>query len=86
MKCKLIITTQKEGESGRHRAQLWEGEIELKDDKEYLAMITLIADGMEHPICQIPFALGIGHWYWRPDAPEQWEETETTSAEESMPE
>ena len=77
MKCKLIITTAKEGENGRHRAQLWEGEIELKDKTEYLAMVTLLAEGQEHPICQIPFAMGIGHWHWIPDAPEEWDYGET---------
>ena len=48
------------------RAEIWRGEINIEDKKEYLTRIVMIADGQEHPICDIPFAIGSGYWAWIP--------------------
>lgn len=67
MKVSMIITTRKAEENGTHRSKVWEGELEIKDDTEYLMMISVIAEGVNEPIVQVPFAKGIGHYVWVPD-------------------
>jgi hypothetical protein len=47
-------------------SQVWGGELDILSDMEYLTKISIIAEGVEHPICDIPFAIGIGHWMWCP--------------------
>lgn len=69
MKVSMIITTRKAEENGEHRSKIWEGELEIKDATEYLMMISVIAEGVNEPICQIPFAKGIGHYEWIPPDP-----------------
>lgn len=55
------------GENGyQSRAEIWRGDINLEDENEYLTRIVMIADGIEHPICDIPFAIGSGYWAWIP--------------------
>jgi hypothetical protein len=75
MKCKIVIETFLMTEKGegpfdykgmRTRAEVWSGELELKRDDEYLSKISIIAEGEEHPICDVPFALDIGYWQWVP--------------------
>lgn len=66
MKVKMAIQTRKaEDEMNRH-AVIWEGELEIKDKDEYLMMISVIADGVPQPICQVPFSIGMGHYLWIP--------------------
>jgi len=67
MNVKMVIRTFKEGEDGVHDSEIWNGELEIKDHKEHLMLVSVIAEGQPHPICQVPFAIGIGHWVWIPD-------------------
>lgn len=77
MKVSIIITTQKAEESGMHRSKVWEGEIEILDHQEYLTMISIMGEGQPQPICQVPFAIGIGHYLWiAPDS--SWENVESS--------
>lgn len=69
MKVQIIIDTVKEGENlftGTNRSKVWEGELEIIDEKEYLVLITIMGEGMPQPIVQLPFAKGIGHYIWIP--------------------
>ena len=66
MNVKIIITTMKAEENGTHRSLVWEGELDIKDKTEYLTMISIMGEGEPQPICQIPFAIGIGHYLWIP--------------------
>ena len=64
MKCKIVIQT---AESGMRRtSEVWSGELEIKDDTEYLVKVSLIGEGQPQPLCDIPFALGMGHYVWYP--------------------
>ena len=49
----------------RH-SQVWEGEMDLAPKGEYLTKISLISEGMEHPICDVPFSPTVGYWKWIP--------------------
>lgn len=73
------------GENGyQSRAEIWRGDIDIKDDMEYLTRVVMITDGIEHPICDIPFAIGSGYWAWIPgDNPEN--EIATWSEETERP-
>jgi hypothetical protein len=66
MKVKIVIDTKVEGENGMHRSPVWEGELEIIDEQEYLMLISVMAEGMPHPIVQVPFAKGIGHYIYIP--------------------
>ena len=66
MKVKIVIDTAHAEDGGKHRSQIWEGELEIKDKNEYLMMISVMAEGQPQPICQVPFAIGIGHYLWIP--------------------
>jgi hypothetical protein len=69
MKVRIMIDTQVNGEEGMHRSKIWEGDLEILNKQEYLTMVSVIAEGEPQPICQIPFALGIGHYIWVPPDP-----------------
>lgn len=47
-------------------SEVWRGDLDILSDREYLTKISIIADGISHPICDIPFGVGIGHWMWIP--------------------
>ena len=66
MKVRIIITTRKQEEIGEHRAEVFNGDLEIRDNTEYLTMISVMAEGQPQPICQVPFAIGIGHYLWIP--------------------
>lgn len=66
MKVKIIINTRHAEQHGDNRSQIWEGELEIKDHQEYLTMVSVMAEGQPQPICQVPFAIGIGHYQWIP--------------------
>lgn len=66
MNIKIVINTRKEGQTADNRSEIWSGELEITDKDEYLTMISIIAEGQPQPICQIPFAIGIGHYLWIP--------------------
>lgn len=74
MKVKLVIQTQVASEDGitgyRRSSEIWSGDIDLNLDKgEYLAKLSVIAEGQPQPICDIPFSLGIGYYMWIPPDP-----------------
>jgi hypothetical protein len=69
MKVRITIDTQVQGENGTHRSKIWEGELDILNHTEYLTMVSVIAEGEPQPICQVPFAIGIGHYIWVPDDP-----------------
>jgi hypothetical protein len=70
MKVKIIINTLHLGQDGlkantqMRTAQVWEGELDIFDDSEYLTKISLIAEGKEHPICDVPFSPDMTPSYW----------------------
>jgi hypothetical protein len=66
MKVKIVIDTRKAEETGNHRSEIWSGELEILDKNEYLVMISVMGEGQPQPICQVPFAIGIGHYLWIP--------------------
>jgi len=69
MKVKIVIQTMKAGEKGITRSEVWSGEMEILDDSEYLAKLSIIAEGEAQPIVDMPFAIGIGHYIWVPPDP-----------------
>lgn len=74
VKIKIVINTAKVhvSDSGKmnysnqRSSEVWSGEFEILEEEEYLTKISIIGEGVPHPICDIPFALGIGHWRWIP--------------------
>jgi hypothetical protein len=66
MKCQIVIETRQAEQEGNNRSKIWEGELEIKDKDEYLMLISVLAEGQPQPICQVPFAIGIGHYLWIP--------------------
>ena len=74
MKIKIVIQTHEVEPSDdpfktryrRRQSEVWSGELEILKDNEYLAKISVIAEGEPQPICDIPFAIGIGHYLWIP--------------------
>lgn len=49
----------------RH-AEIFNGELDIAPKGEYLTKISLIAEGYEHPICDVPFSPIVGYWKWIP--------------------
>jgi hypothetical protein len=74
MKCRVIIETFDLGnpedgiteKGGQTRSEIWRGDINIENSREYLTRIQVIADGEEHPICDVPFGIGMGHWHYVP--------------------
>lgn len=66
MKIKIVINTADENGEPMARSEIWEGELEILDKNEYLTLISIIAEGKEHPVCQIPFSLHVGWYEWHP--------------------
>ena len=64
MKIKIVIDTADENGEPMARSQVWEGELDILNDKEYLTRISIMAEGKEHPVCQVPFSPGIGYYQW----------------------
>jgi hypothetical protein len=56
------------------RAEIWRGEINIEKESTYITKVSIIADGEEHPICDIPFSLTEGFWQWVPPMVETEEE------------
>lgn len=48
------------------RSEIWSGEFDLRRDGTYITKVSMIAEGYEHPICDIPFSMDTGHWLWVP--------------------
>lgn len=67
-------------------SEVWRGDLDINDQDTYLTMISIIADGVAHPICDIPFAIGVGHWLWVPPDPiGEGEDTESGMVLEEPP-
>jgi hypothetical protein len=71
MKVKIVVEDVTQLYGGRRlefsRSQIWEGELDLLDDNVYITKVSIIAEGHEHPICDIPFSMDTGHWLWVPE-------------------
>lgn len=82
VKIKIIINTTKVSvkEDGKivhsemRSAEIWQGDLEILEDNEYLTKISILGEGQAHPICDIPFALGTGWWMW---VPQEWQTEES---------
>lgn len=70
MKVKIVINTMtidNEAETSTKRwAEVWSGEMDILAKDEYLTKISIIAEGIAHPICDIPFSVMEGYWQWVP--------------------
>lgn len=75
MRVRIVIDTFKPSEGigspfkfeGRRQSTLvWQGEIDILDNTEYITKISLIGEGQPQPLCEVPFALGMGHYQWMP--------------------
>lgn len=68
MKVKIALTTVDTdgGKIGMRHSVVWVGELEIKKATEYIAKISIIGEGEPQPLCDIPFAIGIGHYMWIP--------------------
>ena len=55
---------------GTRHTIVWEGEMEILTDTEYITKISFIGEGEPQPICDMPFAIGIGHYRWIPGSPD----------------
>lgn len=71
MKVKMVIQTAAGDGSGIRQSEVWNGELEFDETKEYLMKVSIIGEGIPQPICDIPFALGVGHYQWVPPMPEE---------------
>jgi hypothetical protein len=49
-------------------AEVWRGEIDVMGRAVYIAKVSIIAEGVAHPICDIPFSPELGYWKWVPPA------------------
>jgi hypothetical protein len=50
----------------RRQSEVWSGELEILQENEYLAKLSIIAEDEPQPIVDIPFATGIGYYMWIP--------------------
>lgn len=69
MKVRIIINTWRKTDDNsgyQTQSEVWRGDLDITDKDEYLTRIVMIAEGQEHPICDVPFAIGSGHWMWIP--------------------
>ena len=66
MRMKIVISTMERLDSGERRSEIWNGEMDILEDGEYITKISILGEGMEHPICEIPFSPMTGYWQWIP--------------------
>jgi hypothetical protein len=52
--------------AGMRHTVVWEGEMEILTDTEYVTKISLIGEGEPQPLCDVPWAIGVGHYVWVP--------------------
>lgn len=74
VRIKIIFQSRDKTTGGFISSEVWSGEWELNTEGEYLSKVSVIAEGVEHPICDIPFGLDIGYWHWYPPMVEENEE------------
>lgn len=94
MKAKIVINTwvDTRTEEEQHMAffvkgyaetsEVWSGELEIIPKGVYLLKMSVIAEGEPHPIVEVPFSIGIGHWLWVPPDPIETKEGDLLDAEE----
>lgn len=73
MKVRIIINTAEMAEHDTNeiterRSEVWRGEIDILPKGEYLTKISIIADGVSEPICDVPFSPMTGYYQWIPPA------------------
>lgn len=91
MKIKIVINTMEiapGGQSAQYRtSEIWSGEMNILPKGEYLTKISILTDGIEHPICDIPFSVTMGYWQWVPPLvdDERMEEIEEAIIENTEP-
>jgi hypothetical protein len=76
MKVKIVVAALEDKEPGgldqfqqrteETRSVIWEGELDILRDNIYITKISVIGEGEEHPIVDIPFSLDQGWWQWMP--------------------
>lgn len=66
MKVKIIIETMENMPGTTRKSEIFNGELDIKPEGEYLTKISVIAEGYPHPICDVPFSPMTGHWRWYP--------------------
>jgi hypothetical protein len=70
MKIKIVISSvdnpEQLTEEAENRSEVWSGELEILHHPIYITRIAVIAEGEEHPICDVPFSLGLGYYRWIP--------------------
>lgn len=69
VKVKIVINTLKMDDHGQntiheYTSEVWSGEMDILPDGEYLTKISIIAEGIDHPICDVPFSPTVGYWSW----------------------
>lgn len=48
------------------RSLVWEGDIAIEDKTQYITKVSVIGEGEPQPLCEIPFAIGVGYYIWIP--------------------
>lgn len=71
MKVKITIDTiemsdHTENALTNRRSEVWNGELDILPKGEYLTKISIIAEGIEQPICEVPFSPMVGYYQWVP--------------------
>lgn len=69
MKVKIVINTVEMASHGNNEltkrtAEVWSGEMDILPDNEYLTKISIIAEGINEPICEVPFSPFTGYYKW----------------------
>ena len=92
MKIKIIINTvemlpDNENDLIRRTSEVWSGEMDILPKNEYLTKISIIAEGINEPICEVPFSIGEGYYQWIPPLMnnEKQEETQERIIENTEP-
>lgn len=88
VKVKILIDTiemsdHSENKLINRRSEVWSGEMEILPKGEYLTKISIIAEGFNEPICEVPFSPMTGYYQWIPPLvdSEELEEIEETIIE-----
>jgi hypothetical protein len=69
VKIKIIINTiemepDDENRLIRRTSEVWSGELDILPKGEYLTKISIMAEGINEPICDVPFSPMEGHYQW----------------------
>lgn len=69
MKVKIVINTIKMDDYGQNQihnytSEVWSGELNILPEGEYITKLSIIGEGFEHPICDVPFSPTVGYWHW----------------------